>query len=271
MRGLGLARAPRWVAVVLVFLLLADGAVLLLLRQRQLSLEASPTGEYASAVAAASGGPAAPAAAPSAAAAQVATTDAPVLAVYGDGYAAGNDQGGIGPAGWPALVAASAGAALSLHAVPQAGYASIGVTGQDFVGLVTAAPVADATVTLVVGSRNDRTQDPTVVSAHAAQVVDDVRAASPASVIVLIGPIWSNGAPPADVLANRDAVEEAANTAGVEFVDPLTAGWFAEPAGLISSDGVSPTDAGHAALAALIEPVVSAALAQAAPSAILGN
>ncbi|SDY39231.1 Lysophospholipase L1 [Modestobacter sp. DSM 44400] len=195
--------------------------------------------------------------------ASAAPTSAPgVLAVYGDGYAAGNEEGGLGAAGWPVLVAARTGMTLSLHAVPQAGYVSVGSTGQDYAGLVETAPVPDAAVTLVVGSRNDRSADAAEVLAQVQQVVNDVRAAAPSTIVVVVGPVWSDGEPPADVLDDRDAVKTAATAAGVAFVDPIARNWFAQPTGLISSDGVSPTDAGHAHLADLITPWVTAALSQ---------
>ncbi|MGY1601174.1 SGNH/GDSL hydrolase family protein [Geodermatophilus sp. SYSU D00815] len=267
MRGLGLERPPRWFAAALVVLVLGTAAVLVLLIQKQESLTVPSTGEYAeilelSADPGPSGSTTAPTSTATAPAAPEAPAAPPVLAVYGDGYAAGNEQGGLGPAGWPALVAGSTGTELALHAASQAGYASVGVGGQDYLGLVESAPEADAAVTLVVGSRNDRGQNPAVVRSQAAQVIASVRETAPGSVVVLVGPIWSDGAPPADLLAERDAVRAAAEAAGVGFVDPLATGWFAAPAGLISPDGVSPTDVGHAHLATLIAPVVTSALAQ---------
>ncbi|WP_164701582.1 SGNH/GDSL hydrolase family protein [Modestobacter sp. KNN46-3] len=185
-----------------------------------------------------------------------------VLAVYGDGYALGNEQGGLGVAGWPALVAAGSGMTLTLHAAPQAGYVSVGSTGQNYPGLAETGPVPDAAVTLVVGSRNDRSADAATVQANAQEIISDLRAAATSTAIVIVGPIWTDDDAPADILAVRDAVEAAATAAGVTFVDPIAEGWFAEPTGLISFDGISPTDAGHAHLADLITPLVNAALGQ---------
>jgi hypothetical protein len=178
--------------------------------------------------------------------------------VYGDGYAAGNELGGLGSAGWPALLAERTGADLVLHAAPRAGYLAVGTTGQNFLDLVRAAPVPDAAVTLVVGSRNDMNQDVTRIRQNAAETISSIRSQAPDTTVVIVGPVWPDGNAPASVLAVRDAVRDAAVAAGVTFVDPLVEGWFIGGVGLIASDGVSPNDAGHAYLAGVLEPYLPA-------------
>jgi lysophospholipase L1-like esterase len=182
----------------------------------------------------------------------------PVLAVYGDGYAAGNDMGGLGAAGWPALVAQRTGADLVLHAVPQAGYASIGITGQDYPAVITANPVPGAAVTILFGSRNDADEDLSVVRSNVEKAISAAEQAS--GKVVVIGPVWDDADVPGSALAVRDIVQAAAETAGVAFVDPLAEGWFAQETGLISDDGISPNDAGHTYLAERIAPVIQAML-----------
>ncbi|MGY1716382.1 SGNH/GDSL hydrolase family protein [Geodermatophilus sp. SYSU D01106] len=194
------------------------------------------------------------------AAATSAPSAPPVLAVYGDGYSAGSALGGQGATGWPALVAAGTGAELRLTAAARAGYAAVGATGQDFAGLVTSAPVPDATVTVVFGSRNDYGQPLATVSAGAAATLQTLRQAAPETELVVVGPAWSDADVPAELLEVRNAVEEAAGAVDATFVDPLEAGWFSEPAGLIAPDGVSPTDAGHAFIASSLTPVLTQAL-----------
>ncbi len=192
---------------------------------------------------------------------QPAPAPGPVLAVYGDGYAAGNGEGGQGPTGWPALVAERTGARLELHAASQAGYASLSPAGQDYADLVRDAPVADATVTLLFGSRNDADESLAAVQQNVRLVISAAQEATASDTLIVIGPVWSSADVPAGLLAVRDAMRDAADAAGVHFVDPLAENWFAQPRGLISVDGVSPNDAGHAHLADLVEPVVVAALA----------
>ncbi len=183
-----------------------------------------------------------------------------VLVVYGDGYAAGNQWGGEGAAGWPALVAERLGARLELHAASQAGYASFSPAGQDYADLVAGAPFPEATVTVLFGSRNDADENLDAVRANARETVSAAQRAATGDVLVVIGPVWSSADVPVQLLAVRDIVREAAEAAGAQFVDPLADGWFADPANLISGDGVSPTDEGHARLAELVDPAIAAAL-----------
>lgn len=257
MRGLHLDRPPRWGIVALAVLVVANVALFTLMAFRP-----APGDPYGPTRAAASVSPVAAAPSPDRAAPAAPTRPrgTPVLAVYGDGYAAGNSSGGLGPAGWPARVASSAGAQLSLHAVPRAGYASVGATGQDLLQAVQATPVPDATVTVLFGSRNDAGEPVAAVQRNAAAAMAAVRDQAPGTTLLVIGPVWDDGSIPAGVVAARDAVRAAAEAAGVPFVDPLAEGWFARQSNLIAADGVSPTDAGHEYLAGLITPLVAAAL-----------
>lgn len=248
MRGLRLERPPRWGILTLVLLVIGNVALFTLINMRP-----APADTYVARPAPAPATPPQPPAQPETVA------EPAVLAVYGDGYASGNELGGLDAAGWPALVAEETGSRLMLRAVPRAGYASRGVSGEDFPDIVEGQPVADATVTVVSGSRNDADKDPEVVRANAERVLALVRQAAPETAIVVVGPAWTGGDAPAGVLAVRDVVEAAAEAAGATFLDPLADGWFTERSGLIATDGISPTDAGHAYLADLIAPVVAAA------------
>jgi hypothetical protein len=182
------------------------------------------------------------------------TADAvnPVLAVYGDGYSAGSTFGGLGPAGWPSLVAQQIGAELRLNAVPKAGYASRGTSGQTFQDIARSSPVPHATITVVFGSRNDLGMGASTVRESARATYDAIRASAPSTTLVVVGPAWSEAAVVAELFTLRDAVRDAAEAAGAVFVDPLEDRWFDQPTGLIASDGVSPTDEGHSFLASRI-------------------
>ena len=255
---LGLERPPRWAILLLVALVAANAALF-----AYLFLRPDPVDPFA--------GRPAPAAATSGSARQTppaepvteepaATDEPPVLAVYGDGYSTGSTLGGQGAAGWPALVAERLDAELRLNAVPMAGFARAGSTGQDFADIAAASPVADADVTVVFGSRNDLNTSLASVAAGAAETFARIRTAAPETELVVVGPAWSDAAIPPNLFLLRDAVEEAALEAGATFVDPLADGWFATPTGLIANDGISPTDAGHEFLASRIAPTVEAAL-----------
>lgn len=252
----GLERPPRWGTAAMSILVVGNCGLF-----GYLSLRPAPSDPDAGSVTVPVASTAvAPTPAPAATSSPAVATRTPVLAVYGDGYTAGSTLGGQGAKNWAALVAQQLGADLRVNAVSLAGYVSQGTTGQTFPQLVAAHPVPDADVIVVFGSRNDDGKSPSAVGQAAAQTFAGVRASAPHAQLVVIGPAWSNASPPADLSAVSAAVKSAATAAGATYVDPLSGGWFATPASLIASDGVSPTDAGDAYLAGLIEPVVAQAL-----------
>jgi lysophospholipase L1-like esterase len=191
------------------------------------------------------------------------TPHAPVLAFYGDGYVSGTSQGGVGAAGWPAIVSARVGAEPTpVHAVPGAGYvAQAPTTGDNFATLAQQAPEPTADVTIVFGSRNDYFAPPDAVYAGAVQTLTTIRAAAPNTRLLVIGPAWTDAAVPIQLPRVRDAVRRAAVDAQATFVDPLADGWFVGSPQLIGADVVNPTDEGHVYLADRIEPALRQLLA----------
>lgn len=256
----GMERPPGWAQVLLVALVLGNAALFTYLFT--IGTEAMGRNVEPRATERAEPSAAPPIAPPS----DVPSPPAPVLAVYGDGYTAGSDLGGAGARSWPALVAEELGMDLRVHAVSMAGYAATGVTGETFAQLVLSNAVPDADVVVIFGSRNDRGAEPELVRQEANNTLAAIRANSPDAVIIAVGPAWSNATLPSDLALLSTAVDRAAAAAGATYVDPLGESWFSEPdeGGLIAVDGVSPTDAGHAYLAGLIEPRVRAALDSAA-------
>lgn len=253
-----LERPPRWGLIAIVLLVLANAGLVLLLVQRQDQAPETSTSAAAATTAARSTTPttAGTSTAPET------SGDPGVLAVYGDGYSSGNSEGGTGAAGWPALVADQLGMQLQLSAATLAGYVNVGSTGQTYPQLVESAPVADAAVTVVFGSRNDADATPAQVQAAAEQTFAEIAAASPGTALLVIGPAWTGASPPAALTAVSAALRTAAEAAGGTYVDPLAEGWFADPTGLVSAaDGISVLDAGHTYLAEQIAPLVEAALA----------
>jgi lysophospholipase L1-like esterase len=79
---------------------------------------------------------------------------------------------------------------------------------------------------------------------------------------LVIGPPWPTADPPDTVLRIRDALKYQAGVAGATFIDPIAAGWFVGRPELIGKDGIHPTDAGHAYMAAKIAPLIGAQLAR---------
>ena len=185
----------------------------------------------------------------------------PVLAVYGDSYTTGSDEGGIGPDGWPVLVGDQLGARTGVAAAGGAGYVEISpFTGETFLDLVRRNPEPDADVVVILGSRNDAGSPPADIEAAASAVYAALRQIHPDAPLVVIGPPWVDADVPASVEETNEAVRRAAAAAGATFVDPLAEGWFFDAPELIGDDGIHPTDDGHAYLARVIAPHVQAAI-----------
>lgn len=171
-----------------------------------------------------------------------------LLTVIGDSYSSGQPGiGGIGPRGWPAIVATRLGGDLQNWAVGGTGYVN-GAGGHTFPIRAQITSPESQTV-IVFGSLNDQAFSPAAVGTAAAATYQRVRDRAPDARLLVIGPQYPNAQRPADLLAVRDAVRTAATNAGADFVDPLAEGWFDNRPDLIGSDGWHPTDLGHIYLA----------------------
>ncbi|MGV9937511.1 SGNH/GDSL hydrolase family protein [Streptomyces olivaceoviridis] len=176
------------------------------------------------------------------------------LYVLGDSLAGGSSQGGKGPHGWPSLVAEQLGMTLSLDAKGGTGYTTGGRQegGRPYAQRIKRAIAAKPDVVVVEGSRNDTS--PTKTRAAAADTLRRLRAGLPHARILVIGPIYAFRRP-----ISSHPIDEAVSTAAEKFSLPhLSAvhrGWFTGSAHqFIGSDGVHPTNAGHAYLAKRIRP-----------------
>jgi lysophospholipase L1-like esterase len=197
------------------------------------------------------------------------TLDATVnqIAVIGDSYTTGGDQGGLGAKGWTAkawqlLAREGLPVTADVAAEGGAGYGTRGDHGSVFEDL-TADAVKPADVLVVYfGSRNDQGVDPTQLSILAYGTFQLARNSAPSAKFLVIGPPWPTADPPDNVLRIRDALKYQAGVAGATFIDPIAAGWFVGRPDLIGKDGVHPTDAGHAYMAQKIAPLIDAQLAR---------
>ena len=93
--------------------------------------------------------------------------------------------------------------------------------------------------------------DPQALAAKARDAFALARRMAPNARLLVIGPPWPTADVPGVVLQIRDVLNAQARSAGATFVDPLTARWFFDTPNLIGTDGVHPTDLGHAYLAQL--------------------
>lgn len=187
------------------------------------------------------------------------------VAVIGDSYTTGGEEGGLGPKGWTArawqmLAAQGLPISADVGAEGGAGYGTRGNRGSIFEDLTSRTVEPDDVLVVFYGSRNDQRVEPTQLSILTYGTFQLARRTAPSAKLLVIGPPWPTADPPAEVLRIRDILRYQADIAGATFVDPIAEGWFVGKVGLIGADGVHPTDAGHAYMAGKIAPLIGAAI-----------
>ncbi|NTY59927.1 SGNH/GDSL hydrolase family protein [Mycolicibacterium sphagni] len=188
------------------------------------------------------------------------------IAVIGDSYTTGTDEGGQGPLSWTSrawLLLASQGAKVDADVAAEggAGYGIRGNQGSLFEDLTTRAVDRDDALVVFFGSRNDQPVDLQQYPALVGDTFQIARRAAPNAKFLVIGPPWPTADPPPEVFALRDSLRAQATAAGAVFIDPLAERWFVGRPDLIGPDGVHPTDAGHAYMAEKIAPLIRSQLA----------
>jgi len=187
------------------------------------------------------------------------------VAVIGDSYTTGTDEGGQGAKGWAArtwqsLARHGVAIAPDVAAEGGAGYGVRGNHGSVFIDLAARAVHRDDALVVFYGSRNDQPVDPARLAVLARNAFVLARRTAPAARLLVIGPPWPTPNVPPVVLRIRDVLRTQALAAGATFFDPIVAGWFFGRSDLIGPDGVHPTDAGHAYMADRIAPLISSQL-----------
>jgi hypothetical protein len=105
---------------------------------------------------------------------------------------------------------------------------------------------------IVEGSVGDQFYAASEIHDAAVRVLVGLKSHLPDAMVVAIGPAWAD-TPPANIVAVEGAVKAAAAAEDVLFIDPIAQGWFTgASASLMAPDHQSPTDAGHARMAAMI-------------------
>ena len=189
------------------------------------------------------------------------------VAVIGDSYTAGTDEGGWGSNAWTTrtwLTLARQGLKVAPEVASEgrAGYAVRGDHGSVFEDLTDRAVHPDDELVVFFGSRNDHAVDPMQLAIMAHDTFDLSRRIAPSSKLLVIGPPWTTADPPFDVLCVRNTLSGQDHDAGATFIDPISEGWFVGRPDLIGPDGVHPNDAGHAYLAEMIAPLIHAQLSK---------
>jgi lysophospholipase L1-like esterase len=197
------------------------------------------------------------------------TLDASInrVAVVGDSYTTGGELGGLGSKGWTTrawqlLSRQGIAVAPDVAAEGGAGYGTRGNHGSVFEDLTADVVKPDDALVVFFGSRNDQNVDPTQLSVLAWGTFQLARRTAPSAKFLVIGPPWPTADPPDAVLRIRDALKYQAGVAGATFIDPIAQGWFVGRPELIGTDGVHPTDAGHAYMADKIAPLIGSQLAR---------
>ena len=168
------------------------------------------------------------------------------VAVIGDSYTTGTDEGGRGPRSWTAeawQILAAQGLKVDADVVAEggAGYGVRGNHGSVFEDLTVKAVKSDDVLVVFFGSRNDQPVDQQAYPVMVGETFQIARRVAPSARFLVIGPPWPTANPPADVLELRDSLRSQAVAAGAVFVDPLVEGWFVGRPDLIGTDGCIPT------------------------------
>jgi lysophospholipase L1-like esterase len=187
------------------------------------------------------------------------------VAVIGDSYTTGTDEGGQGSKTWTSrawqqLARQGVQIAPDVAAEGGAGYGVPGDHGNIFAGLATRVVRPDDALVVFYGSRNDQPVDPAVMFGVIHDALEVARRVAPKAQLLVIGPPWPTADVPPVVTTIRDVLATVARAEGATFVDPIAERWFVGSPELIGPDGVHPTDAGHAYMANKIAPLINAQL-----------
>ncbi|HVR00058.1 MAG TPA: GDSL lipase [Mycobacterium sp.] len=187
------------------------------------------------------------------------------VAVVGDSYTTGTDEGGLGPRSWPAqawqtLARQGVQVAPDVASEGRAGYAVLGDHGSDFEDLTARAVHPNDGLVVFFGSRNDQGVDAGLLAEKARSSFDLARRIAPSARLLVIGPPWPTADPPAEVLQVDDIISGQAAAVDAAYVDAIAEHWFVDRPDLIGPDGVHPTDAGHEYMAEMIAPLIRAQL-----------
>lgn len=189
------------------------------------------------------------------------------IAVIGDSYTTGTDEGGLGAKAWTSRawqMLSQRGLRIDadVAAEGRAGYGMVGNRGSVFADLTARAVKPDDVLVMFFGSRNDQGVDLRLLADRVRITFDLARRLAPTARFLVIGPPWPTADVPVGVLQIRDVMHTAAHDAGAAFVDPIERRWFVDRPDLIGADGVHPNDTGHAYMARKIAPLVRNSLAR---------
>jgi lysophospholipase L1-like esterase len=176
-----------------------------------------------------------------------AAEETPRVTVIGDSWAEG--IGATGLHGYAILAGQQLNWEYTVLGVGGSGYLNDG-PGSTFADRIRQAVDSDPDVIVVQGSVNDRDGDPEDLTGAALRTLTQLRAqADSATEIVVIGAFQTPGYGTKTVTRINDALETAADHAGVDFVDPVVGDWIDPDDDLLWADENHPNDVGHQMIA----------------------
>lgn len=183
------------------------------------------------------------------------TPPAPLVAFIGDSYSAG--AGGTPGLGWTSVLSQTKQWTEKNVALGGTGY--VATAGQEgcgldfcpnYEGVVEEVVLSSPSMVIISGGRNDRWVPAGDVEAKAAELFTTLQARLPEAKIIVTSPIWDDDPAPKDIAEVIAAVQSAAESAQVTYVDlgqPL-----AGHPEMLSADGVHPNDLGYAEIAKVL-------------------
>lgn len=166
------------------------------------------------------------------------------VVVLGDSFTAavGSESG----RGYLLPLAEELGWAVTAAAQSGTGYVSPSIVPgyQPYGGRVAEVVSRRPSLVVVQGSTNDVGRPADDVGRAADALYADLRAQLPGVPVVVVGPIDAPTIDPAGVRGIRDALAEAAQEAGLPFIDPIADEWL-QPPDELYADGLHPDDEGY--------------------------
>src|SRR5665213_2252909 len=162
--------------------------------------------------------------------------------------------GGCNDANYAQVLAAKEGWIMTVLAQGGTGYVggSQNTPPTNFASQLPAVYQAKPDLVIVEGSVADQYYPPAAIQQAAIGVLTDLKTHLPNAKVVVVGPAWA-GTPPPNIVGVENAVNDATIGRAALAIDPIAQGWFNGPnASLMAADLQSPTDQGHARIAAMI-------------------
>lgn len=180
----------------------------------------------------------------------------PGIAFLGDDYTAGVGASGSGKR-FATRLATALNATEKNFGVAGAGYAKAGTGGKRYADRVDAIAAAKPNMVVVSGGRNDLGDDPATLATAAERLFAALRAKLPTAELVAVAPFWGDSDQPRKLTTIGSAVKTAVQKVGGAYLalsDPL----YHHPGYM--SDGADPNDAGYAAIAGALRPLLASLL-----------